>query len=97
MKVYELLDKPEKWCQGHMAEDHFGKIINADSSLACRWCLVGAICRCYPIDTGMEKLKDIVNKLDKVSELPLISVGIWNDQAERTYDEVVALCRELDI
>ena len=37
----ELLERG--WIQGNSAHDEEGKVVNPDSSVACAWCLTGAV------------------------------------------------------
>ena len=49
MKVSELLDSPEKWTQQAGARDRHEAAASYDSVRAVKWCLSGALCKCYPI------------------------------------------------
>jgi hypothetical protein len=42
-KVYALIERPENWCQKHYALSEDGCPVYAESPLACRWCLDGAV------------------------------------------------------
>lgn len=81
MKVYELLDAPEKWTQGHYHR--------VDENGQESWCLYGAVTMCYPTPRT-EVLGKIIDRIKRGPEA-------WNDDPIRTYEQVIALAKELDI
>lgn len=90
MKAYELLDSREKWCQGYTALDKQGNVVWSASEDACAYCIVGAVLRCYPRDqqsTTFDKLSNVLQR----------GASTWNDAPERTWEEVHALLKRLDI
>ncbi len=90
MKVYELLDKPEKWIQGTMALDSRREECDPRDDKAVCFCLAGAVAHCYPIDL----YPAIRLRIEaRVRTMPTS----WNDREHRTYEEVIALAKELDI
>ncbi len=91
MKVYELLDKPEKWTKGMLSRDSRGRPIDYPrDELAVCWCLLGAIELCYESREDMSVVKLVRNSINR-------GISEWNDAPERTYSEVISLCKELDI
>ena len=94
MKIYELLDTPNKWTQGAYQRDSQGRICNAQAGgrgKPVAWCLVGAFQECY---------KEPSTQLDFFTQLNSACGGcvtVWNDAQGRTYQEVIDLCRQLDI
>jgi len=52
IKVKDFLTE-ENWCKGALARDCEGCAVGWDNSRAVKWCLVGAISKCY----GMHRLK----------------------------------------
>ena len=92
MKAHELLSTPDKWCQKHFAETSGGWISSPNHPAATKFCILGAVQRCYPDPkTRMEKEKQIRDKLERVS------ISTWNDYECRTHEEVYSLLKELDI
>lgn len=91
MKIYELLDSPEKWTQGRGAASDLGQSVAATNPSAVCWCLAGAAARCYPggRDPVFEKLRRHFGSW--------LGVFDWNDAHDRTYEDVVALVKELDV
>ncbi len=88
MKVQELLTE-DNWVKGSNARDKNNNSVHPTSDEACKWCLFGAIIRCY-IATS-EILERIGDKIEENS------VTIWNDDPQRTFEDVEALIKELDI
>lgn len=91
MKIYELLDKPEKWCQHHLAEDRHGRRVFPNTSAACKWCLLGAAIICYPNDDEHSVV------WGKIADATGANGVTWNDENGRTYADVAALCKKLDV
>jgi hypothetical protein len=91
MKVYELLATPDKWTKGHLATDDMGDSVGEYSPSACRWCLIGAVFKCYGNFAERDPIVAAINR--KTGPFP----SQWNDAPERTHAEVLALCKELDI
>lgn len=63
VKVKDFLT-PENWCKGEMAVDLAGNPVSWQSSEAVKWCVLGAIGKCYGrFDTSaIDRLKDVVVK-----------------------------------
>jgi len=99
MKVYELLDTPDKWTQHVSARNALDRAVFADSPDACKWCLTGAAIVCYPDyserDLVYAKLREAI-KLH-VGVFSYIPITLWNDSPVRTYEDVLALVKELDV
>lgn len=87
MKIKELLSGPEKWTQHTYARDKNGRDCSQWSQEAVCWCLYGAVDKCY------ENIIEIDNKIRE----KVISIVDWNDDPNRTFEEVKALVEELDI
>lgn len=93
MKAYELLAKPENWCQGHSAKNAKGEMTGPPTKDAVAWCPVRAIYYCYP-----EKAVPLLcRKIEQEVPTTVMGIGPWNDKSERTHAEVVELLRKLDI
>jgi hypothetical protein len=93
MKIYELLDTPEKWTKRAMARDGYGCPIGLSRihEAAC-WCVIGAAVTCYGQEGAQrvcQMIGEHIGALEGVSE--------WNDKRSRTYDDVISLCKELDV
>lgn len=89
MKVLELITGPDKFCKGACCRDVNGKDTPYDSPYTYSWCLFGAINKCYP-----ENYSEMCDIIDKYIGLGLVR---WNDKPERTYEDIVSLCKTLDI
>jgi len=88
MKAHELLADPASWIQGMYASDENGYWVSVKSDLAVKFCLVGALCRCY---------KDEHEACNKVRAAIKQELAYWNDRPERTHAEVIAVLKELDL
>ncbi len=56
MKVKELLKKESKWTQCHFAENKQGFDCSPKSPNAAKFCLVGAVQKCYPERNDRRKI-----------------------------------------
>ena len=101
MKVKELLSDESKWVQGNFAVNSQGHYAPSSSDEACRWCIGGAILRCYRNRHygGNGTIHSIFNKvITKLRERGWQDgVSDWNDDGTRTFADVQALVTELDI
>jgi hypothetical protein len=102
VKAHVLLEPPEAWVQGALAVDCDGHHCPPDDPTACRWCVVGALKKCYgpdsfliiePLKADLEQNRALV--LESLSYHNI--VAYWNDSPERTHADVVALLKKLDL
>ncbi len=89
MKIRELLIDETRWIQNIYAINNDGKSCYVTSKDACKWCLDGALRRCYLLPQAKEIHKKLWDRIG--------NYVIWNDSPERTFAEVKALIEELDI
>ena len=96
MKVYELLSDESKWTKGARARNRYGGELDFGEKGAKCWCLSGAICTCYP---SLSKRKIILNKVYEVlySSGKIMSITMFNDDPNTTFENVRSLCLQLDI
>ncbi len=92
MKAYELLEKPESWCQGTLARKADGTCTYSYASDAVAWCLAGAL---YKVSSFADAVDDAEKKIQ--DEIGTLFLGKWNDDPSRKHEEVVALLRKLDL
>lgn len=79
MTVCELLTGPEKWTQYTIARDRQDRPCGAESRRAVRWCLIGALRRCYP-EPSDEFLAARERLVAATGVLPQ-ELGCFNDRA----------------
>jgi len=95
MKVSELLSDRSKWTQEVCARDKHGDPIDFHDPLACKWCLLGAVYRCYSIEGGqgavLGKLQSTINKHYRGR----LSIPSINDNFG--YEVVMEIVREADV
>lgn len=94
MKVKELLTDESKWTKGEFARTAEGMCCGSLSSFAVRWCLDGAVDHCYRGNGDGVIYSEVREKVKK--EIGG-SVWDWNDNKERTFEDVKALIEKLDI
>ena len=90
MKAYELLEQKEL-CKGTFARDANGKPVSVYSPNAESLCVAGAIRLAYG------HIGEISTVGSHVSNLYSMTLVMWNDDPERTKQEVINLLKELDI
>lgn len=91
MKIKELFIKKSTWTQHAPARKKNGNVVNSTSSEAIGWCLFGAINKCY--DDKPDMYTEVREKLEQ----SIKNIVRWNDAPDRTFAEVKALVRKLDI
>lgn len=92
MKAYELLANPESWTTGFYATDKEDRPCHTLGPDACRWCMAGALIRCYPGKCVRAPLDQIIQDRFKFP-----SLESWQDEPGRTHAEVLALLKEVDL
>ena len=91
MKVKDLLTDESKWVKGAYARTAEGRRAGSCESDAVRFCLLGAITRCYP-NAGFG---EVLNRV--VDQLPGRAIAEWNDDQSTTFTDVRNLVEKLDI
>ena len=91
MKVSELLTSPAKWTHGTWARDSKGFAVSVLDEKAVRFCLSGAILKCYPEKGAYEKIYHRI--VQRVGMTPMQ----WNDAPGRTFEEVRTLVLEMNL
>ena len=91
MKIRELLSDETKWTKGAFARTKDDVEIHSVSSYAVRWCLLGAMNKCY------RDRAPLVMKSVEATCGGSMNLVEWNDAPERTFAEVKALVDKLDI
>ena len=95
MTMQELLTTEDQWTQGAYARDAEGRACAVGYTFVCRWCLVGAIHRCYPQDLGLAVIAAITDAMGLYNLMD--NLVEWNDEPERTFAEVRELIERLDV
>jgi hypothetical protein len=94
MKVKELLTSARRWTKGDLARNSRGIGIIPYDSKAIRWCLLGAIDKCYP---GVKERRRIYLKIRIQLGSPNCNISGWNDSPRTKFKDVKALVEKLDI
>lgn len=98
MKIWEQINK-DNWCQnvlycGNKEDTKY--ITSENTSLLCqkaeKCCAVGWLYRVYPED--IHRIEAVL-KIGR--HLQVDSIPAWNDQKDRTIEEVKTLFKELDL
>lgn len=88
-KVLEVLNR-DNWIKGDLARDEYDATVNPDDVTACKFCLFGAVERAY----GYEEVEPMYQRLYKHLGT---AIGLWNDDPERTWEDVEKVIKELEI
>lgn len=83
------------WTQGAEARDANGNKVSALSDFACSWCAMGALRRVADSTrlTGADKIA-VIAGLPLTPILSLHPLATFNDDRDRTKEEVINLLRE---
>lgn len=80
----ELREHPSHWTQKHTAKDVDGLMCGVFDAAAVCWCLYGHILK---RNAGFAEAA-----IGAAFGYPNVTMGRWNDAAERTVEDVIALC-----
>lgn len=92
MKIYELLDSPEKWTKGYFARNKTGDPTESHDNDACCWCLIGAAMKCYN-NIGSTTIIDLLN--EKAYLLGYGHAVHFNDDSD--YKTIIEFVKELNV
>lgn len=95
MKVKDLLTDEKKWIKKYQAVDNFGKDVSIFDTRACKWCLYGAVIKCY--GAGDRGFINVYKVLFKIRREIGCAITTWNDSTERKFDDIKRLVEKLDI
>ena len=95
IKVHQLLVDKSNWTQGRYALDIDGKFVHPGDKAVC-WCLWGAIIQVY-VATTQPTINSIIDIITPRISYNYSSITDWNDDPDRTFEQVRNLCVELDI
>ncbi len=94
MKVKELLADPARWTKGTFARRVDNEAVASQSEEACKWCLLGAIRRCYvegeEYTQAHTKLKAAVIKFSGQYR-----IGTFNDTT--THEDLMKVLEDADV
>lgn len=92
------IEKEAHWTQGTAARDRAGKPTDPKSSLACRWCAIGAILSVSTGGSDERFAKEAAESLLQMGMHRLFptSHGVpwWNDEYTRTHADVLRVYAE---
>lgn len=104
MKIWQLFSSKKKWTQKTYARFSNGHQCLLGSAGASRWCLMGALHKCYSTVRGFESARTKINDelLERFKEKPIKVKSIsdivaWNDTPGRKFSEVKALVKKLNV
>lgn len=92
MKAWELLSKKSCWTQRAYARKSDGESCRSEDRDAVCWCMSGALRRCA-MDDGYTDGSKLARLMEKIG----VPLSIWNDNPNRTHEEVVAALKEFDL
>lgn len=100
MKVKELLCSEDKWTQCTYAIDAAGRCTSETSASAVKWCLVGAVMRCYNASPArrafvLDKLREVIRKKYSITPPDAVPLACFNDN--HTFAEVKAVIDAADV
>jgi hypothetical protein len=101
MKIKDLLTSDDKWTQGVMARDRFGRECLPGSPDAESYCIMGALCKAYDDGGAMDRaIIAILNAIgldEEWYECPTGAIENWNDDADRTFEDVRKVLEKADV
>ena len=97
MKIRELLSDESKWIKWHEAQDKGGKVVDPLNPKAAKWCLQGAMAKCYfkKSHIGFSKIEDSLCR--EVGKRGYSLIVSFNDDPRITFLDVRDIVLRLDI
>lgn len=99
MKIKDLLTDKSKWTQYTEARDKNNNPIYASNKEATKFCLLGAIKRCYYGDFlypgSMIEMLSVKRRI--ALEIGTTRIDYYNDDPKRTFKDIRNLIEKLDI
>ncbi len=102
--VEALLDSPEKWTKNALAKNANGHCCDVESQYATCFCIGGALMRVSKISYNEKAAKQFceANGIEPVHELGgskpyWLGMVRWNNDKNRTYEEVITAVRKAGI
>lgn len=88
--MLELLQTPERWCRGSMAQTEYGGWADPLDPNACRFCVYGAYVKVMGVG-ARERNTNTHHRIRRLLGLPnfgedILAIGTWNDLI--TYEEM---------
>lgn len=93
--LHDFFNSPSKWCKGTYARDANGHRVDSLSPDAVCWCLRGAMRKCF--GSANPLWSAIAYKLQTHPEVCNSGIADWNDAPDTTYEDVVRVCKELNV
>ena len=95
LKISDLLSDPKHHCKGDYAQDAQGCDARVDDDKADKWCLVGAVLRCYSEEDHLK----IISRLKRALQYQgkACSLTLFNDHPETTHQMVLDLAKLADV
>lgn len=90
--LQELFASKSRWIRGHWAVTNRGVLVYSNNPEACAFCFDGGITKIYGKD--FNRCSEVYWKV--AQELQTSCIIDWNDE-KATYEDVVALCKKLNI
>ncbi len=96
MKVKELLTDSNKWCKAYSARDKHGNAELPESPFATRWCLLGAVDKCYPVRDRADARIKLGAAICLIEKSRSSNISVFNDRATTNFSDITKVL-ELDI
>lgn len=96
MKIKDLLSDESKWIKRNNAQDKDGNVVYIDSDDACKFCLFGAVRRCYRTHYEQEQVADIINDIVVDNNLSKNFIK-FNDDPRTTFEDIRKVLEEADV
>jgi hypothetical protein len=87
VKVYELLDTPDKLSRSWYAQDINGNGVSPEFTEAVKWDVMGAIMKCYLIEDWLVPFGKLCKKVGNINR--------WSNRT--SYKKIIRVLKELDI
>lgn len=94
MKLKEFFSTRNKWTKNAYARNQEGKPVPLSNSNAVKFCILGGIKVCYPLEQQEKIAAKIRDYIDPNGHTSIVE---WQDVPKRRFKEVKKLLKDLDI
>ena len=96
MKIQDLLNCSSKWVKNGLSVDKNNKSVNPRSSAAIKWCLIGALEKCYPkFDDRFAASSKVINALSHFNYS--LHLPIFNDDPKTTFQMLKKVIKKANV
>jgi hypothetical protein len=97
MKAFELIAKEENWCKGAFAKDKEGNNVPITSPNAFKFCMLGAINKCYPVEAYSNRVRHVEEIIAEKYPNKFRHMMSFNDDGATLHEMAIDVLKTADV